>query len=150
MLGTLQAKLIGGGIVFLILLAIFMWGKGVLDERSTLRDWQTTVLNVTKDASKNPKLVSRDVAGQIKILGESILKFKESIAVQNESIASLSEKSKNALAARDREAALRKEVIVQSQSLARKLQNEAMTPVEREKLEAELRRVQNLAWEAGL
>ena len=150
MWATLQAKLIGGGIILAILLALFFWGKGVLDERSALRDWQTTVLNVTKEASHNPKLVTRDVAGQIKILGESILNFKKSIAVQNDAIASLSEKRKEALAARDREAALRKEVIVQSQSLARKLQNEAMTPVEREKLEAELRRVQNLAWEAGL
>jgi len=150
MLGTLQAKLIGGGVLFVLVLALFLWGKGVLNERAELKDWQTSVLKTTQVAAGNPKLVERDVVSQIKILGESILKFKESIAVQNDAIASLSEKSKNALAARDREAALRKEVIVQSQSLARKLQNEAMTPVEREKLEAELRRVQNLAWEAGL
>lgn len=150
MLGTLQAKLIGGGVLLVLVLSLFLWGKGVLNERAELKDWQASVLKTTQVASGNPKLVERDVVSQIKILGESILKFKESIAVQNESIASLSEKSKNALAARDREAALRKEVIVQSQSLARKLQNEAMTPVEREKLEAELRRVQNLAWEAGL
>ena len=150
MLGTLQAKLIGGGVLFVLVLALFLWGKGVLNERAELKDWQTSVLKTTQVAAGNPKLVERDVVSQIKILGESILKFKESIAVQNDAIASLSEKSKNALAARDREAALRKEVIVQSQSLARQLQNEAMTPVEREKLEAELRRVQNLAWEAGL
>lgn len=150
MLATLQTKLIGGGIALLILIALFTWGKGVLNERAALRDWQVTVLDATKKASANPKLVARDVAGQIDILGGVLLKFKEKIAVQNEAVALGDKKVKEADAARDREAALRKEVIERSQSLAQQLQNEALSPVEKEKLEAELRRVQDVGWEAGL
>lgn len=150
MLQTLQAKLIGGGIAFLILLSAFLWVRGVVNERNQLQDEAQRVLVVTQTAANNPKLVMKDVPSQIQILGEAILKFKNQAAVQNKAVESLEEKRKDALAARDREAALRKEVIQKSQSLAQQLRNEALTPVDRSNLEAELRRVQDMAWEAGL
>lgn len=150
MFATLKAKIIAGGVVALIVLAAFLAIKGLVNDRASLRDWQTTVLQATQDASHNKKLVARDVAGQVKILGDTILNFKQKIAVQNDAVASLEEKRKEALAAGDREAALRKEVIEQSQSLAKELRGQALTPVKRENLEAELRRVQDVAWEAGL
>jgi hypothetical protein len=150
MLGTLEAKLIGGGIAALVLLAAFMWFKGVLHERSELRDWQHTVLVSTQKASSNPKLIARDVAAQIDNMGKALVGYRETVAVQNEKVAELGTKSKNALAEAAHQAVLRKEVIQQSESLADQLRNEALTPVEREKLEAQLRHAQDLAWEAGL
>ncbi len=150
MFATLQTKLIGGGIAFAIFLALFFWVKDAFDDRAELRQWQATVYQTTKDASKNPKLALKDTAPQIKIMGDAILNFKNQIAVQNKAVETLEEKHKDALAARDREVALRKEVISKSQSLAQQLRNEALSPVERGNLEAELRRVQDMAWEAGL
>lgn len=150
MFATLQAKLIGGGIAFAIFLALFFWVKDAFDDRAELRQWQASVHQTTKTASNNPKLAVTDVPAQIEVMGRAILNFKSQIVVQNKAVESLEEKRKDALAARDREAALRKEVIHKSQSLAQQLRNEALTPVERENLEAELRRVQDMAWEAGL
>jgi hypothetical protein len=147
---TLQARIIGGGVLLVLVLSLFLWGKGVLNERAELKDWQTSVLKATQVASGNPKLVRGDVESQIRHLGESLLNFKNQITVQNKAVDDLSVKRNEALAARDREAALRKEVIGKSQSLAQELRNSALTPVEREKRDAELRRVQDVAWEAGL
>lgn len=150
MLVTLQAKLIAGALGVALLLAGFLLIKGVVNERDNLRDWQKTVLVSTQKLSNNPKLIARDVPAQIDLVTAFVADLRTKLAVQNKAVDDLGQKRKDALAEAARQAALRKEVIAQSQSLAQQLRNEALTPVERENLEAELRRVQDLAWEAGL
>ena len=150
MLGTLTSKLIAGGVGFLILLSAFLWFRGVLHERAELREWQHSVLIETQNASNNPKLIARDVGKQIQNMGQALKDFRDTIAVQNGKVEEANKKSQDALAFAAQQAALRKEVIAQSQALTQQLRNEALTPVDKERLEAELRRVQDLAWEAGL
>jgi len=150
MLGSLQAKLIGGGLAALALIAAFLWIKDAFDDRAELRKWQGSVLVSTQKASRNPKLIARDVPAQIDNMGAVLVSYRTNIAVQNKAVEDLEQKRKDTRAEAARQAALRKEVIQQSQSLAQQLRNEALNPVERDRLEAELRRVQDLAWEAGL
>jgi len=150
MFSTLKIKLISMALLAVGVIGFLFWGVGVLHDRAELKEWQTTVLHSVQTASANPKLVVKDVPAQIDVLGKSLLNFKNQIVVQNKAVDDLATKRNEALAARDREAALRKEVIIQSQSLAQQLRNEALTPVDRTKLETELRRVQDTAWEAGL
>lgn len=150
MLSGLQLKLLGGGLILALLAAAYFWISGVLNERADLREWQAEILEATQEASDNPKLTEKGVKPQITAMGESLDGLREKLAVQNKAVDDLTEKRNKALAEAARQAALRKEVIAQSQSLAKQLRNEALTPVERDFLEAELRRVQDLAWERGL
>lgn len=150
MLNSLYVKIAGGVAALALLIAAFLWVKDAFDDRAALREWQSTTLQATQSASGNAKLVAKDVPQQIKLMGDAILNFKNQIQVQNKAVDSLEQKRKDAVAARDREVMLRKEVIQKSQSLAQELRNGAMSPVERGNLEAELRRVQDVAWEAGL
>ena len=149
MFGTLKAKIVLGVVIALFTFGVVHIVK-LRSEYNDLLKWQSAVLQATKQATQNQKLGAKDVATQIEALGQSLLNFKNQIVVQNKAVADLTVKRDEALAARDREAALRKEVIGKSQSLAQELRNAALSPVERDKLEAELRRVQDMAWEAGL
>jgi hypothetical protein len=147
MLFGLSYLKIGAGLAALaILVGIFLF----LKHDVYLRQWQKDIVATTKVASGNPKLDAGTTGQQITLMGTAITNLKGSIEVQNKAVAKLGEDRQTALAKADREAVLRKEVIEQSESLARQLRDGSLSPVAKEKLEEELRRVQDLAWEAGL
>jgi len=143
----LPLKYILGGIAIIGLLFGLV---RFVDHYNDLKDFRTEVVAVTRDAAHRPKLSEEQVPLQIKYLGLSLDSLRTKIGEQNKGIEKLEEERQSALAVAAREAALRKEVIQQSQSLAQELRNEARTPVEKDRLEAELRRVQDRAWELGI
>lgn len=67
----------------------FHW-KG---QRDDLRAWQADVIGVTRLASDNPKLATKDVTLQITAMGHSLSDLKASTAHQNDEIERLKQAS---------------------------------------------------------
>lgn len=137
-------------LIGLAVIAMIAGIKMHIDDYKDLQSFKAEVVSVTRTAADRPNLAESQVPLQIKYLGESLDSYRTKIGVQNKSIADLENRRKDALVEAARQAALRKEVILKSQTLAQKLRTEAKTPVEKEQLEADLRRVQDEAWELGL
>jgi predicted RNase H-like nuclease (RuvC/YqgF family) len=138
--------IIGGvGAIALLISAIAFW-----NHYTGLKEFKSEVVAETRIAADRPNLSADNVPLQIKYLGQSLDSLRTKIGEQNKGIENLAKEREEALMEAARQAALRKEVIQQSQSLARELRNEALTPVDRDHLEEELRRVQDRAWELGV
>lgn len=131
-------------------LALIMGLKMHIQDYRELQAFKAEVVSVTRIAADRPQLAEGQVTLQIKYLGEMLDSYRTKVGEQNKSIEDLEERRKVALAEAARQAALRKEVILKSQTLAQQWRTEAKTPVEKERLEADLRRVQDEAWELGL
>jgi uncharacterized protein with beta-barrel porin domain len=82
-------KLIGYGLGALAIIGLLAMVNGWRVERNHLRDWQTTVVSATRDASGNPKLAAKDVPQQITFLGQAVTALSNSLKVQNAAVASL-------------------------------------------------------------
>jgi len=149
-LSTFKIQLIAGLIGFAALVGAFFVVKDAFDDRKELRTWQAEVVSATREAANRPQLSVDSVARQITFLGEDKQRYKDQLGSQNNKIAKLGEDTKKAQALAAHEAELRKEVIARAEELAKLLRNEALTPVDREHLEEELRRVQDQAWEQGV
>lgn len=147
---TSKIKLIAGAVSASLLLVAFLVIKDAFDDRAELNTMVNAILIETRLASDNPKLKKSDIANQIKIMGEDRKQLGIEIAVQNEAIDALEEKRKQALDYADKQAELREEVIGKSKELAKQLRTKALSPVENSNLEAELRKIQDMAWEIGL
>lgn len=80
------AKLIGIGVGALAVIALLAMVNGWRVERNHLRDWQTTVLVATRDASGSPKLAAKDVPQQIKLLGQAVADLKAGLAKQTAAV----------------------------------------------------------------
>jgi hypothetical protein len=93
MFGLSYVKLIAIGVGALAVIGILAMVNGWRVERNHLRDWQTTVLAATRDAAVNPKLATKDVPAQIKLLGQAIADLKAGIAKQNAAVNALAVES---------------------------------------------------------
>ena len=136
--------------ISLAVLGMVIGLKMHIQDYRELQAFKAEVVSVTRTAADRPQLAEGQVTLQIKYLGEMLDSYRTKIGEQNKSIEDLDKRRKAALAEAARQAALRKEVILKSQTIAQKWRTEAKTPVEKENLEAELRRVQDEAWELGL
>jgi len=137
-------------LIGLAALALIAGLKIHIQNYQDLKAFKAEVVSITRVAADRPQLSEGQVVLQIRYLGEMLDSYRTKIGLQNKSIEDLDKRRKVALAEAARQAALRKEVILKSQNLAQKWRTEASTPVEKEQLEADLRRVQDEAWELGL
>lgn len=131
-------------------LAMIVGLKMHIQDYRELQAFKAEVVSVTRTAADRPHLAEGQVPLQIKYLGEMLDSYRTKVGEQNKSIEDLEQRRKAALAEAARQAALRKEVILKSQNLAQQWRTEAKTPVEKERLETDLRKVQDEAWELGL
>jgi hypothetical protein len=90
---SLPWKLIGYGVGALALIGLLLTINGWRVERNRLRAWQTEVVSATRTAADNPKLGKKDVAAQIKLLGQAITDLKAGIAKQNAAIDAMGKES---------------------------------------------------------
>ena len=155
----MMTKLLGGSTAALAIACIVMgitisYKNNTIAARdariTTLEERQDLTVAALKKATGNDKLVAKDIPTQIDLLGESLIGAKKSITNQNTEIDNLSKDRDKALREADRQSALRKGVIERSKQLEIQLADLALEPVERERLEEELRRVQDLAFKGGL
>ena len=150
MLEKLSLKIAAGALGALLIVSAFLFIKDAFDDRAELRQLTQGILVETRYATDNPDLKLVDVSIQIKNLGEAYKELAHQRVVQNEAIDALGQERKQALDYAENQALLRKEVIEKSKELAKKLRTQSLTPVAKENLEAELRKVQDMAWELGL
>ncbi len=145
-------KILGASTGVLLLATIAM-GAMISNKNDTIQSLDKFIVSVqtaTQIASGNSKLDREDVPLQIQRLGTALSGAKQTLENQSDSIDRMGQETIKYRAEAQRQAVLREEVIRKSTELASKLQNEALTPVDRANLEAELRRVQDLAYEGSL
>ena len=141
---------VSSGILLLTTVAMGAMISNKNDRIETMDRFIVSVQSATQIASGNPKLARDDVPLQIQRLGTALSGAKRTLENQSESIDRQADETKKYRAEAQRQAVLREEVIRKSTELAHRLQNDALTPVDRVNLEAELRRVQDLAYEGNL
>lgn len=96
MINLATAKLIGIGVGALAVIALLAMVNGWRVERNHLHDWQTQVLAATRDASGVKKLPAKEVAAQIRAMGQGLADAKDAIAKQNAAVNAMADASAKA------------------------------------------------------
>lgn len=136
----------------LSVLAFFLWiQNGNLDRTvKQLQNWQNDMVTTVRLASGNSKVSKETARAQVQGMGNSLVVMHNAVKTQNEAITKLAAEKAEAEATAKREAAARADAIRTAKQLAKQLGEEALTPVPAQEMEQEIRRVQDLAYEAGL
>lgn len=148
----LLTKILGSSTAVL-LLAVVLMAVVIKRQDNTIDNYRISegyILSEIRIVTGNPKLVVKDIALQIKLLGSALSGAKSTIKNQNTAVDKLGVQRDKAFAEADRQSVLRGEVIQRSKQLSRQLKSESLNSVEKHELETELRRVQDLAYQGGL
>jgi hypothetical protein len=86
-------KLIGYGVGVLAVIALLAMVNGWRVERNHLRDWQSSVVTATRQASNNPKLSVKDVPQQIHFMEQAIGTLTQALNKQSAAVNAMGQES---------------------------------------------------------
>lgn len=115
-----------------------------------LTDWQGSIVQAIGLASGNPQTNATTAQAQVQAMGNSLVTLHNALKISNDAVDRLAEETRRAREAAAREASARAAAIRRADELARQLRDRAQAPVSPDQMEAEVRRAQDAAYEAGL
>jgi hypothetical protein len=121
--------------------------KEVIQDLTTWRDGMVSTVRL---ASGSPTITAKTAQAQVQAMGTSLVTLNAALKTSNDAAERLAEQKKEAEARAAAEASARRAAIARADQLAEQLRGGAEKPVDPLEMEAEVRRVQDLAYDAGL
>lgn len=115
-----------------------------------LEGWQGGMVQTIRLASGNDKVTKDTAQAQVQTMGDSLSTLVGALKTSNDAVDRLSEQTRRAEEVAAREAEARAAAIHTAEQLREELANRASAPVSPRDMEAEVRRAQDAAYEAGL
>lgn len=151
---VLGASLAGALIFSGYLYVTKSWVEGELSSAKEviqrLEGWQGDMVSTIRLASGNDKVTKETALAQVQALGDSLSTLNGALKLSNDAVDRLSEETRRAEEAAAREAKARAAAILTAEKLRDELNLRAGSPVSADEMEAEVRRAQDAAYEAGL
>lgn len=148
----LLSKILGGTTLVLAIAAgIFysLW-QGALHREGVLKTWQRDTVAAVAQEAGNPAVTAATASAQIHAMGRSLANALAAVKIQSQAVDHLADMTKMANERADAEARARASAVKRAESLAGQLAEEAKTPYSQADLDAEIRRIQDQIYEAGL
>jgi hypothetical protein len=116
----------------------------------SLTAWRDDMVTTIRLASGNTKVDPDTARPQVVSMGNALVSLNTALGKQNDAVAALTQQKAEAEARADAEAKKRAAAIARADDLASQLDQSALKPVNPQDMEAEVRRAQDLTYEAGL
>lgn len=116
----------------------------------SLTDWQGAMVQTIRLASGNSDVATDTAQAQVQSMGQSLTVLHSSLKLSNDAVDRMEQEARKARAEAEREMARRAAAIRTAEQLREQLRERATTPVAPDEVEAEVRRAQDAAYEAGL
>lgn len=155
----LSTKVLGGSLVGALILsgvlgiALYVTSLRLTNAKEVIRnltDWQSEMVSAVSLASGNPEVTKLTAKAQVQAIGNSLSTLNSALKTSNDAVEKLAQQRKEALARAAQAGKERAAAIKKAETLAAQLRTSAETSVSPEEMEAEVRRVQDLVYEAGL
>lgn len=121
--------------------------KEVIQDLTT---WRDDMVSTVRLASGSPTITEKSATAQVQALGTSLVTLNAALKTSNDAADRLADQKAQAEARAATEAKARQAAIARAEELAKQLRGGAEKPVDPSEMEAEVRRVQDLAYDAGL
>lgn len=148
--GALAGSLILSGILGVLLVTTRADLSGAKEVIRSLEGWQDQMVSAIGLASGNPKVTKDTAQAQVQSMGQSLIELHNALQISNNAVDRLAELRRMAEETAAREAKARAAAIRTAEGLRDELTSRSTEPVAPADMEAEVRRAQDAAYEAGL
>lgn len=150
MAGALAGSLILSGVLGVSLYLRGLELESAKEVIQDLADWQGDMVQAIRLASGSPETTEKTARAQVQAMGQSLLVLNGALTTANNAVDRLADEKAKAEAIAEREMRARAAAMATAERLLKELQARGQVPVAAEDMEAEVRRAQDAAYEAGL
>jgi predicted house-cleaning NTP pyrophosphatase (Maf/HAM1 superfamily) len=146
------SKILGAGLAGALILSVVQSVRlaSAKEVIQRLEGWQGDVVTAIRLASASPEVTADTAKGQVQAMGQSLSTLNAALTKSNDLVEEMGRQKAEADSRAEAESRARAEAIKRADSLAAQLRAGASKPVSPAEMEKEVRRVQDLAYDAGV